>query len=59
MPDLQTALLDLLREVQGTDIKLIIGGGFDIYLRTDQVRRLDVQLLGAHIFSKQDNRFLP
>ena len=59
MPDLQTALLDLLREVQGTDIILIIGGGFDIYLRTDQVRRLDVQLLGAHIFSKQDNRFLP
>jgi hypothetical protein len=27
MPDLQTALLDLLHEVKGTDIKLIIGGG--------------------------------
>jgi len=26
MPDLQTALLDLLHEVKGTDIKLIIGG---------------------------------
>ena len=27
MLDLQTALLDLLYEIQGTDIKLIIGGG--------------------------------
>lgn len=33
IPDLQTALLDLLHEVQGTDIKLIIGGGFGIYAR--------------------------
>ena len=32
MPDLQTALLDLLHEVKGTDIQLIIGGGFGIYL---------------------------
>lgn len=45
IPDLQTALLDLLHEVQGTDIKLIIGGGFGIYLKTDQVRRLGVQTL--------------
>ena len=29
-PDLQTALLDLLYEVQGADIRLIIGGGFGI-----------------------------
>ena len=40
MPDLQTALLDLLHELQGTDIKLNIGGGFGIYLKTDHVRRL-------------------
>lgn len=45
MPDLQTALLDLLHEVQGTDIKLIIGGGFGIYLKTDHVRGLGVQTL--------------
>jgi hypothetical protein len=40
IPDLQTALLDLLHEVQGMEIKLIIGGGFGIYLKTDHVRRL-------------------
>jgi len=45
IPDLQTALLDLLHEVQGTDIKLIIGGGFGIYLKTDHVRRLGVKTL--------------
>ncbi len=39
MPDLQTALLDLLHEVQGTDIKLIIGGGFGIYLKTDHAQK--------------------
>jgi len=33
MPDLQTALLDLLHEVKSTDIKLIIGGGFGIFTR--------------------------
>lgn len=45
IPDLQTALLDLLHEVKGTDIKLIIGGGFGIYLKTDHVRRLGVKTL--------------
>ena len=45
IPDLQTALLDLLHEVQSTDIKLIIGGGFGIYLKTDHVRRLGVKTL--------------
>lgn len=40
IPDLQTALLDLLHEIENTDIKLIIGGGFGIYLKTDHVRRL-------------------
>jgi len=32
IPDLQTALLDLLHEVEGTEIRLIIGGGYGIYL---------------------------
>jgi hypothetical protein len=45
MPDLQTALLDLLYEVKGTDIKLIIGGGFGIYLKTNHVRRMRVRTL--------------
>jgi hypothetical protein len=44
-PDLQTALLDLLHEVHGADIKLIIGGGFGIYLKTAHVRRLGVRTL--------------
>jgi len=39
IPDLQTSLLDLLFEIEGTDIKLIIGGGFGIYLKIDYVRR--------------------
>lgn len=34
---LQTALLDLLYSVQATDIKLIIGGGYGIYLKTELV----------------------
>jgi len=45
IPDLQTALLDLLHEVQGADIRLIIGGGFGIYLKTDYVRRLGAPTL--------------
>ncbi|MFH0997987.1 MAG: hypothetical protein V1844_21170 [Pseudomonadota bacterium] len=39
IPVLQTSLLDLLREIEGTDIKLIIGGGFGIYLKFDHVRQ--------------------
>jgi hypothetical protein len=45
MPNLQTALLDLLHEVSGTDIKLIVGGGFGIYLKTNHVRRMGVRTL--------------
>lgn len=45
MPDLQTALLDLLYELQGSDIKLIIGGGFGIYLKAAHVRRLGTRTL--------------
>jgi hypothetical protein len=45
MPDLQTALLDLLYEVQGTEVKLIIGGGYGIYLKNDHVRRMGMRTL--------------
>ncbi|PKN67820.1 MAG: hypothetical protein CVU57_00995 [Deltaproteobacteria bacterium HGW-Deltaproteobacteria-15] len=43
--DLQTSLLDLLHAMKGADIKLIIGGGFGIYLKTNHVRRLGVRTL--------------
>jgi len=45
IPDLQTSLLDLLHEMEGTDIKLIIGRGFGIYLKTDHVQRLGIRKL--------------
>jgi len=45
MPGLQTALLDLLYEVKGTDIVIIIGGGYGIYLKTGHVRRLGKRTL--------------
>lgn len=43
--DLQTALLDLLHELRNADIKLIICGGFGIYLKTEHVRRLGARTL--------------
>ena len=45
IPDLQTSLLDLLHEMEDADIKLIIGGGFGIYLKTDHVQRLCMRTL--------------
>ena len=45
MPDLQTSLLDLLHEMEGTYITLIIGGGFGIYLKTGHVHRLNARTL--------------
>jgi hypothetical protein len=45
MSALHTELLDLLHELHGTDVKLIIGGGFGIYLKTDYVRRMEVRTL--------------
>lgn len=35
--DLQTSLLDLLHEIEGSEIKVIIGGGFGIYLKVVHV----------------------
>lgn len=43
--DLQTALLDLLYEVRGTEVKLIVGGGYGIYLKNNHVRRTGVRTL--------------
>lgn len=43
--DLQTALLDLLHEMKGTDIKPIVGGGFGIFLKTTHVSRVRTQTL--------------
>jgi hypothetical protein len=39
MADLTSALLDLLHELEEVDIKLIIGGGFGIYLRYREFQR--------------------
>ena len=43
--DLQTALLDLLHKVHDSDVKLIAGGGFGIYLKTDYVKKSDMRAL--------------
>jgi len=43
--DLKTALLDLLHEVQDTDIKIIVGGGYGIYLKTAHERQIEAQTL--------------
>jgi hypothetical protein len=43
--DLQTALLDLLDKIRDSDIKLIIGGGFGIYLKTAYVKRSNMRTL--------------
>jgi hypothetical protein len=48
MKQLQTlsdGLCDLLKQIEGTDIRLIIGGGFGIYLKAEHVRKLDARTL--------------
>jgi len=45
IPDLETSLLDILEEIVGTDIKLIVGGGYGIYLKTGYVRKLNRRTL--------------
>ena len=37
--DLQTSLLDLLHEIEGSEIKVITGGGFGIYLKVVHVAK--------------------
>jgi hypothetical protein len=45
LPDLETALLDLHHELRDTDIKLIVGGGYGIYLKTGYVRNRGLRTL--------------
>lgn len=48
MNQLQTligALCELLKQIEGMDIKLVIGGGFGIYLKVDRVRKLNARTL--------------
>lgn len=45
IPSLRTALLDLLHEIHSDDIRLIIGGGFGIYLKTEHVQHLNARTL--------------
>jgi hypothetical protein len=42
---LSSALCELLKQIEGTDIRLVIGGGFGIYLKVDHVRKLNVRTL--------------
>jgi hypothetical protein len=45
LSDLRTSLLDLLWEFRETELKLIIGGGYGIYLKTEYVRKLGSRTL--------------
>ncbi len=45
LQSLETALLDILNEIQNSDINLIIGGGYGIYLRIKDRRQSDAPTL--------------
>ena len=45
MQNLQTSLLDLLYQTRDSDLQLIIGGGYGIYLRSEHVRRAGTRTL--------------
>jgi hypothetical protein len=45
LPVLRTALLDLLWELQGSGINLIIGGGYGIFLKVEYTRKHDIRTL--------------
>jgi hypothetical protein len=45
LPDLRTALLDLLYETRQDNLRLIIGGGYGIYLKREHVRATGVRTL--------------
>jgi len=40
IPDLKTALLDLLYEIRDTGLKIIVGGGYGIYLKVNRAQQL-------------------
>lgn len=46
IPDLKTSLLDLLHEIKETDISIVVGGGFGIYLKRSTERN-------THTFRRQ------
>lgn len=48
MTTLTSALLDLLHELEGTDIKLIVGGGFGIYLKHLELLKTNPRTLLRH-----------
>ena len=45
IPDLKSSLLYLLHEVEGEDIRLIIGGGFGIFLKVEHVQQQSLRTL--------------
>lgn len=45
VPDLYAALLDLLHEIEGTEIRLIVGGGFGILLKANSVAKSNATTL--------------
>lgn len=47
IPDLRVALLDLLYATRDADLKLILGGGYGLYLRQEHVRASGVRTLLA------------
>jgi hypothetical protein len=49
--DLQTALLDLMQKVHDSEIRLIAGGGFGIYLKTNHVRDSGMRTLKRAILT--------
>lgn len=45
MPGIRTALLELLFELRDADLRLIIGGGYGLYLKREQVRQQGLRTL--------------
>jgi len=45
LSNLRTALLDLLWELRGSDISLIIGGGYGIFLKAEYIRENNIRTL--------------
>jgi hypothetical protein len=45
MPGLRTALRELLFELRDADLRLIIGGGYGLYLKREQVRQRGLRTL--------------